>query len=58
MKTASLGTPVDALPKPLMEEDTLKIVTVVKVVEDETGYLWHSFEKCSFIYVSTFSSKC
>jgi ubiquitin carboxyl-terminal hydrolase 7 len=45
VKTASLGTPVDALPKPLMEGGALKIVTVVKVVEDETGYLWHSFEK-------------
>ena len=31
--------------KPFLENDALRIGVQVNVVKDETGYLWHSFEK-------------
>ena len=31
--------------KTFLEEDKLCLAAAVRVVEDETGYLWHNFEK-------------
>jgi hypothetical protein len=45
IKCTDLNEADDGLPKPLLENDQLRIGVQVNVVHDETGYLWHSFDQ-------------
>jgi hypothetical protein len=45
IKYNDLNVPIEGYSKPLLEKDQLRIGVQVNVVHDETGYLWHSFEK-------------
>ncbi|TPX38452.1 hypothetical protein SeMB42_g06732 [Synchytrium endobioticum] len=43
IKFASLTVPIDNLPRPILENDKMRIVVYIRVVEDQTGVLWHTF---------------
>jgi ubiquitin carboxyl-terminal hydrolase 7 len=41
-----LYQPADSRPKAVIENDEVEITAFVRVLKDETGVLWHNFQKC------------
>ncbi|TPX31523.1 hypothetical protein SmJEL517_g05139 [Synchytrium microbalum] len=43
VKFAQLTIPIENFAKPILENDKMRIVVYMRVVEDPTGVLWHNF---------------
>jgi ubiquitin carboxyl-terminal hydrolase 7 len=43
IKLSQLAVPIENFARPLIENDRTRIIVHMRVVEDQTGVLWHNF---------------